>query len=581
MTLRYDNPDPDVAARISNAWAEAYLATTLETKFETTRRAGSWLRERIDELRRQSLESDLAVQKFRAEMNLITSQGNLVTEQTLTQLNTELVNAKSDLANAEARYQRIRSIIDSGDADAAVTDALASDVINELRTKFLNTSKTFADLESRLGPDHIQTRRLAEEMEQYRRLIFEELSRIAASYGSDLEVARQRVDALQANVLQATGVSASANTTQVQLRELEREADTYRALYETFLQRYQELIQKQAFPISDAVVIAKAVKPDKPAYPSKSATVIQTVLLGLFAGIGIGAWRERRERGFRTSDQVRDTLGLRYLGDVPAMKSHATPISSDPRDLHRSVTQKRSTISNFVVDHPQSAFAETLRATKMALDQRRTAKGGIIVGVISALPGEGKSTVSINLAELLAKQGHPTLLIDGDLRRPGVSPLVAGQARDGIIEALTGTRTIAECCIYNPTTNLQILPGIAKKSSLESAELLGSRRMEGLLTEARRTYEYTVIDLPPAAPIVDVGVIASRVDAFIFVVEWGTTARRMVSAILRDEQQLATKCIGVILNKVDPKKSHLYQEFGTKEYYLPKFKDYYKSDRVA
>jgi succinoglycan biosynthesis transport protein ExoP len=339
------------------------------------------------------------------------------------------------------------------------------------------------------------------------------------------------------------------------------------------------VIQQQAFPITDATVIARAAVPDRPSYPSKTGMVMQAMLLGLVAGIGLGALRERNDRGFRTGDQVRETLGLRYLGAVPTVSSAPTPAVDDTGPTRRSLARRRSTISGFVVDHPHSSFAETLRSVKMALDQRRTGKSGIVVGVISALPGEGKSTLSINLAELLAMQGHPTLLVDGDLRRPGVSPLVAGQARDGIIEALTGTRPLVECCITNPDTNLQILPGIAKKSSLESAELLGSRRMEALLTEVRRTYEYTVIDLPPAAPIVDVGVVANRLDAFLFVVEWGVTARRVVTTILNDEQQLSTKCIGVVLNKVDERKMKLWREYGSKEYYMPKYKKYYNTDR--
>ncbi|MDB5554378.1 MAG: chromosome partitioning protein ParA, partial [Rhizobium sp.] len=245
LEISYTSPDPALAASIAKAYAEAYLADQLDSKYDATRRASGWLQDRIAELRQKSLETDRAVQKFRAEKGLIATDGQLITDQQLAQLNTQLMAARSESANAEAKFNRIKSILDTGDLDAAVTESIESDVISDLRAKFLDASRKEADIASRFGANHVQAARLRASMGEYKRLMFEELSRIAQSYRSTNQVALSRQKSIEQQVAAAMGVSANANDDQVQLRELERESETYKNLYQTFLQRYQESIQQQ------------------------------------------------------------------------------------------------------------------------------------------------------------------------------------------------------------------------------------------------------------------------------------------------------------------------------------------------
>lgn len=413
-------------------------------------------------------------------------------------------------------------------------------------------------------------------MSEYKRLMFEELSRIAESYRSTYAVSVDRLKNLENQVAQAKGISASANDSQVQLRELEREAETYKNLYQTFLQRYQEAIQQQSFPVTEARIISNPSIPESPSAPKKPLVLVLSALLGLMAGAGIGAFREFRDRFFRTGDQIASVLGLEFLGTIP-LAADAGPVNSADTSHKRAVI-KTSKIADQVIDHPLSAFAETLRSAKIAVDIYTGSKKPKIIGLVSVLPGEGKSTVSVNFAELLAVQGARVLLIDADLRNPGATRMLGRHAEAGVLEVIQDGASVWDLLLVNPKTKLAFLPAIVKRRIPYSSELLASDGMDRLLAQASERFDYIVVDLPPLAPVVDARAVASKMDAFLFVVEWGRTARNVVRKTLEHSPTIVNKCAGVVLNKVDNNKMKLYQQYGSSEYYYSRYSSYYRED---
>jgi succinoglycan biosynthesis transport protein ExoP len=575
LEVGFTSTSQRLSASVVSGVADAYLSDKLDAKYDATRRAGVWLQERIEELRQQSLASDMAVQRFRAENGLLQAGGTLVSDQQLAELNSALIVAKADTARAQARYDRIQEIIARGQTDALVTDALDSSVINTLREKYLDSSKRESEITKRLGKDHIQAIRLRQEMAEYQRLMFGELRRIAESYQSELEVARSRERNITDGVSSATDVSVVANETQVQLRELERTSETYKNLYQTFLTRYQEATQGQSFPVTEARVISKAIPPTVPSSPRKALVLALSIILGGAVGTGIGAFRELRDRFFRTGDQVRDILGLEYLGSLPMVET--SNIRSTDAVASRQIDFRRS-ITRHIIDHPLSSFAETLRAARIAIDVR-VPKRAKIIGIVSTLPSEGKSTVSVNLAQLLA-QGGKTILIDADLRNPGTTRSVAQHAEAGLLETLLDRRSYKDLVLNDPQTGLDLLPAVVKRRVTHSADLLSSVRMTELLAEISQDYEYIVIDLPPIGPVVDARAVARKLDGFIMVIEWGRTARRAVRDTLFADQLISDKCLGAILNKVDTQKMKFYRDYGSSEYYQGRYSSYYVDDRT-
>jgi succinoglycan biosynthesis transport protein ExoP len=581
LGVEYTSPDRGKAATIANAFAEAYLTDQLDAKFDATRRAAGWLQTRLAELKQQSLDADFAIQKFKADKGLVVTGGDrpgLISDQQLTELNEQMILARADTARAEARYQQIQDLLKSGRVGAAVPDSLANPVINDLREKFLTASKTEAQLESKLGSGHLQVINLRREMDEYERLIYEELQRIAESYRSDAEVARSKEQSLSLSMSGLVGASAQTNQTLVQLRELERESETYRTLYSAFMQRYQEALQQQSFPVNEARIITAATPPLYPSYPKRGLVLAVALLLGAATGAGIAALREYRDRVFRVAAHIRDELGLEFLGMLQVVE--APVVFKTDKDDHRAPGQIRpvNSLLRYTLDHPLSSFAETLRAAKIAVDLALGTRQPKVIGIVSVLPNEGKSTVSKNFATLLAHLGARTLLIDGDLRNPGLTRGLARNAEAGLLEAIRGEQPLAGLLLNEPESGLFMLPAVVKKRVQHSGELMASAGMRNVLVEAGRVFDYIVIDLPPIGPVVDVRAAASLFDAFVFVVEWGRTPRVVVQNILSADEALYEKCVGAVFNKVNMKRVNLYEGYGSKDYYYGRYAKYYHKE---
>jgi succinoglycan biosynthesis transport protein ExoP len=583
LSVGYTSPDRSRAAAIANAFADAYLTEQLDAKFDATRRAAGWLQTRLAELKQNSLNSDFAIQKFKADHGIVLTGGDrpgLMTDQQLTELNAQLVLARADTAKAEARYAQIQDLLKSGRVGAAVPDSLANPVINDLREKYLGASKTESQLESKLGNGHLQVVALKKEMTEYERLIFEELQRIGESYRSDAQVAASKEQSLSISMSGLVGANAGTNHTLVELRELEREAETYRNLYQSFMQRYQETLQQQSFPVDEARVITAASPPESSSYPKRGLILAFSLVFGSMVGSGLGAAREYRDRVFRVAAHVRE-LGLEFLGmlqDVDAPRSFTNAKDAQPLDPKQ--IGPINVLQGYSINHPLSGFSETLRGAKVALDLSLGARRPKILGVISVLPNEGKSTVSKNLASLLAHLGARTVLIDGDLRNPGLSRAIAGRAEAGILDAIRGDRSVHDLLLSEHGSGLLFLPAVFKRRVQHTSEVLSSLGMRNLLVELGKEFDYVVVDLPPLAPVVDVRAAASLFDAFLFVIEWGRTPRAVLQNVIAADDAIYEKCIGAVFNKVNMKKINLYEDHGSKDYYYSRYSKYYHTDKV-
>ncbi len=572
IAVSYTSKDRLEAATVANAIAESYLLDQLDSKYQSTRRASGWLQERINELRDQSREADLAVQRFRAKNNLLSAGGRLISDQQLGEINSQLILARADTARTKARYDRIRAIIDARQPDAVVTDALEQPVFNDLRSKLIDRSKRAADLAERLGPNHVQVIALRNEMKEYERLIFDELGLIAQGYKSDYEVALSRENSLTDSMRAAMGVTAEANETLVSLRELERQAETLRGLHQSFLNRFEEAVQKQSFPITEARIISRASPPDAPSYPNTSRMVLVSGLLSALCGLAIGMLRERSDTSFRSVTQIRDDLGIEPLGMLPLLDVRNDPPAPGPLPDGSFATPDHLLAP---IDKPLSRYTETLRAMKLAVDVQQGRKSGIAIGFTSIFPAEGKSMTAKNFATLLANQGYRTLLIDADLRNPGLTRALCPWTRAGLLDCLKGTASFADTVLREEKSSLAFLPARARSGGGQSGEILASDEMRALLDEASESYDYVCVDLPPTAPVVDVSTAIPLLSGVLFVIEWGATPRAALRDLFEADERLRKSAFGAVLNKVKPDRIGLYEDYGSMSYYGNRYGSYY------
>ncbi|MDA9543881.1 chain-length determining protein [Bradyrhizobium sp. CCBAU 45321] len=549
LSLSYKARSPDKAAKIANAIASAYLVGALEAKYQSTKRATEWLQQRSLELSEQASASDRAVQTFKAENNIVGTSRGLMSEQQLSDLNTQLVQARAATAEAKARLDRIDTISDQDVAQSTVTDALNNSVITRLRAQYLDLQAQYADWSRRYGKSHLAAVNLANKMEELRKNIADELRRIADAYRSDYEIAKSREASLEKNVKDLVAQAGNKGQAEVKLRDLESAADTYRNLYNNFLEKLQSATQNQSFPLSEARLISTATKPDRKSSPRTVLALVGGLVGGLCLGFGAAFARELLSDVLRTPGEVEDELGVKCLGVLPDIR----PPTKAGALLPTSAKTGPPDLSRYVVDHPFSRFAETLRNIKVSIDVARLTREIKVIGIVSSLPKEGKTTVAANFAQLIALTGHRTVLIDGDLHTRSLTRELAPNAKTGLVEALNDPANLGYHVQRSKETGLDFLPSVVASRMVNSADVIGSKAMAELLKVLKEHYEYIVIDLAPVMPVADSKAVSFLIDAMVYVIEWGQTTRTALQESVSGSEVLQKKLIGAVLNRANPK----------------------------
>ncbi|TMK09483.1 MAG: exopolysaccharide biosynthesis protein, partial [Alphaproteobacteria bacterium] len=577
ISVGFRAQDAQQAAKIANAVADAYIADQLEAKYQAALRAGTWMQDRIKELRVQATNAERAVEDFKAKNNIVAASGRLMNEQQLSELNTSLIQARALTAETKAKLDRIDEILRTGVEvpDATVTDSLKSEVINKLRSQYLDFSRQAAELSAKYGARHLAVVDLRARMQEIRKVIIDELNRIAQTYRSDYEIAKAREESISKSLTEIVSVSQTTNQAQIVLRDLESRAQTYRQLHDNFLQRYMETVQQQSFPISEARVITSATPPLRPSNPRTLLVLMVGATGGVIAGFGLGLLRDIRDQVFRTSDQVSSILHTDCIAMLPKVKGQVTSRSRRPRTdyggLEHRIIKRDQSLFWAVIDSPFTRFAESIRAIKIAADLHRSVKGSKVLAFTASLPNEGKSTAAMALAQSIASVGGRVLLLDADLRNPGLTRKLIPEARVGLLEVLANEVRIEDALCVDPDTRLVFLPAVVNERMAHSSEVLACESTRILFERLRQAYDYIIVDLPPLAPVVDVRAMTHLIDSFVFVIEWGRTKIDVVEHALRMAPGVYDNLLGVVLNKADLKllgrfESHRRQYYDNRHY---------------
>ncbi len=551
MEVSFTSQDAAKAARVSNGIVDAYMVGELDARFDATKRANQWLQQRIDELRVQATAADAAVQQFKRDNNIIDTGRGLISEQQLGDVNAQLPAASAGVAEARARLDRIEEVLAGDPANAAVAEVIRSDVITRLRSQYLDVTSRAAEIARRVGERHQSVQQLRGQAEDIKRSIGDEVKRIAATTRSDYEIATTRLAALKANLDSMIGQANLTGEAQVRLRALESASQTYRNLYDTFLQRFMETAQQQSFAIDEARVITAATEPTEKSWPRPLLTLAGALLLGGLCGAGSAVAREALDERFRTTAQVAEATGLPSIGILPLLPPRTPLPNARPADAASRRLADDAGLLRYSVDEPFTRFAEALRAAKVAIDIAALSRPTQVVGIVSALPQEGKTTVAVNLAQAVAHAGARVILIDADLRNPSLTRRLVPEARTGLVEVLRGKLGEGAVVWTDPVSGLHVLPAVLAVSLSHTSELISSRAMAALLARLRQHYDYVFLDLPPAAPIVDVRAVGGIMDAFLMVVEWGRTHKTAVIETIAADACLQAKALGILLNKAD------------------------------
>jgi polysaccharide biosynthesis transport protein len=581
INVTFASEDPKKAADIANAIADTYITITLETKLKATKMVGQWLQDRLTELKAQATDADIALQHYKIANNLVTNGSS--NSEKLTSLNSQLSNAQVATAEAKARLDDARrQIASEGGLNLAMLDnlgnvqssfktptvsyALSNTDILKLRSQYRDSAAKAAELEASVGSGHIAVIKLRKKLDELRKSIQDEEQRIVESYDNEYQIAKKRESELSANVAHLIGEVGTSSQAQVKMRELESSADTLRNLYNSFLQKYKEIntLQTETIPVQNARILTRAAPLGKSS-KKKLAMLAGGIMVGLFLGAGAAVGREWVAGVFRSPRAVEETTGITCIV-LPTVQPNRERMAS------HEAGGKSILLEEFVLDAPYSRFAEMLRKLKALMNAGQLGDGVKVIGVVSSVPKEGKTTVAANLAALIiASSGARTLIIDSDVHLRNLTTRLAPDAREGLIEALVDPSRLPALVSRRRRSGLDVLPCALSTRLPNAGELLGSREMGELLAVARKAYDYIVIEVAPIMSVVDLKMIERFIDKFIFVVEWGQTKRSLVLEALSEAEIIHERLVGIVLNKVDPVSLRMIEAYKG-----ARFGDYYQ-----
>jgi capsular exopolysaccharide synthesis family protein len=476
----------------------------------------------------------------------------------LSELNAKLAAARAESAEKKAKYDQVQRIVAEGGNLESAPDVMRSVVISGLRSVQADISRREADLVAKYGERHPAVVNVRAERQDNQRQIKAEVSRIIATLQNDYDVAKIREVSLE----QSLGVGGRAGTNNaiaLQLRELERTVNTNKALYESFLSRAKISDEQANLEVRQARIIASATVPTHSSNLGAVRTASLGILLGLMAGAGAAFLIETVRRGFSTPQEVERILEIPALASVPLLKE--TDLLID-RNLTSPLT--------YLVKKPLSQFGEEIRTLRAGVQMSDVDDPPKLIQVTSVVPGEGKTTIAMAVAQSAGTNFPRVLFIDCDLRRPAATKIFGLTKKPGLVDLLVGSIPLDGAIFQAAGASFYVIG--AGASTQNPPDLLSSARMESLLQQLKSNFDYIVLDSPPLGPVIDAAVLTKFVDKVVFVSRWNETPRDIIARAVK-QLQPQRKIAGVVLNHVNTKLSRRYGGY----YHMKYYGKYYKS----
>jgi polysaccharide biosynthesis transport protein len=586
ITISYKNPDPVVAASVTNQMAKTFIDNTVSRRQRSIRNSTTLLQGELDELKARMEKSEQALADYERNTGLagieltgassgdgntsvsVTPQ-NTVTSRLLT-LNQELAAAESNRISNEAVYRLVKSqdpesvlglgpmnIANGNGAGASSVSPESVALVSTLRAQEADLQRQLAASDVKYGdnnPHHIQLQQQADSVKQQ---LQAELSRIKSRAASDYHYAKSNEDAIRAEFEKQQNAANDMADKSVKLQLLAQGAFSNRALYEGLYSKLQSSALASSARATRIDIVSEAIPAVTPLWPKATLYLAGLAAVALFLGITAAFLRESLDETVRTSDDLAELQGLSALGYIPRLPSASpwkvrvrlSPGSGSDNVVSDSYAH-RDSIRRTLIDSPRSPFSEAFRALRTSINLALGPSHSRTIMVTSALGSAGKTSVTYNLGVAFAQQGARVLIIDGDIRNPDLHRLFSIPVAPGLSEACQNSQQgeIAGIVQHPSIPSLFMIPAGSRIDF--PSELFESAAFESLLQKTAKVYDYILIDSPPILAVTDASIIASKVRAVIAVVRSKSTSRSALQALMRALHHSQAPTVSFVLNDV-------------------------------
>jgi polysaccharide biosynthesis transport protein len=568
LLINYRSPDPRLAADVANGVARSYVEHTYNIRFRSSASLSSFMEKQLEELKAKMERSSAAVARFERELNVINpEQKTSILSARLLQLNTEYTNAQTDRVRKESAWKSVQD----GSLEAAEVSTQGEN-LKALSAKLDDAQQKFADVKTHYGANHPEYRKAAVQVEEIENQLRQSGKNTALRVEVEYRESLSREAMLQKAVATTKAEFDRLNASSFEYQSLKREADADKTLYEELVRKIKEAGINAGFQNSSIRIADPARPANKPVFPNVKLNVVLAFMFSTLLAVGAAVMSDVLDKSVRNPEQIASLFKTEVMGSLPAVKSWR-------RHLVAARATEEGTTA--LVHAGDAEPVERNRSVTGYEEAIRTLRNSILLGtldrrlqslmVTSATPAEGKTTAAVHLAIAHAQQKHKTLLIDGDLRRPGVHGKLGINPETGLAAVLQNGMLWREKLVkLVELPDLDILP--TGPSSRCAANLIGAR-LPRILEEAAGEYDLIVIDSPPMLGFPEPLQIAAAVDGVVVVARAGQTNRNAVGSALTTLQRVRANVVGLVLNGVTSDMSDSYHYYG----YYGKYNQYYKS----
>lgn len=554
VKVSFDSSDKELAAKVANAVAEAYIENDLESRSQMTQRANAWLTERMDGLRKQLEESEKVLQAYRERENIIDSKGVAMsgTAKQLEEISTNLIVMRQRLAEAEGVYVQVKDqrgqpieVLES------IPAVLKSPSVQQMKEAESTAQRKLNELQSRYTAAHPKVIAAESELKSARDTLKREIDAVISGITKEYDLAKTNVIATSRALDQIKSDIQNLTRKEFQLSVLQREAESNKQLYDLFVNRAKETDVASNLQSTAGRIVDPAVVESIPLKPKKKMIIGIAFILGLLAGIAIVFVLDYLDNTMHSVPDVERRLGVDVLGTVQV--------------LDKAQLGEKPAARAFLSD-PNSLFSESIRTVRTAVLLSAIDEPHRVVMVTSTVPSEGKTTISINLAFALG-QMKKVLLVDGDMRRPSLAKSLGGlDDVHGLVDYLADDATLEEC--IQPTDSPNVFVLTAGKHLSSPLELLSSHRFGETIAKVKDMFDMVIIDCPPLKPVSDSLVISRYANALLYVVKADSTPHQLVSAAMRRLHDIQAPVLGVVLNQLDNNRTDRYGHYSYQYEYV-------------
>lgn len=550
VQVQVDMADKVLAARAANALATGYIESQMEARLEMSASATAWMNNRMTELRSKLKSAEDILQAYREKENLVDMGGvSAISAAELSATSDRMVDARRNRAEAESMYRQVQSMRGASlDRLASVSAVLSDPLVVQFKTSEAKAKSKVEELSKRYGTRHPAMEAARTELAAAQASLRGQVEQVVAGIERNYQLAVANENSLRSSVNANKAQIQNISRKEFKLRELQREVDSNRALYDTFVTRLKEASATSDLDSATARVVDTATVPVAPIKPQKVLIVVLATFLSGLVGVGLVLLLEALNNTFKSTDEIENTLNLPVLGLLPLV---------DKKD--------RSQVANLFNTDSNKSFSESIRTIRTSVVLSAMDEPHKILVVTSSVPGEGKSTVAANLAYALGQMEN-VLLIDADMRRPTLAKNFGFPVgTPGLANLIAGTAKLEEC-IKNVEGVDMLSAGSVPPNPLE---LLSSPRFAEVIEYLREKYDRVIIDSPPTQAVSDALVLGTMANALIYVIRSDSTAKPLVIKGIGQLLQSNAPVTGIVLNQVDIKKAmkNGYNYGGYYDYY--------------